>query len=133
MTRVVIGTNSFEDCTELVALHESLLLHIEADPLAVTLITPDGDDRLKRICVERNVAKAPDVAVVSTTGSSVAVFYEDQLLVMASVTSEGTINATLDLRPLGIRLFSNASGLMVGNSRLAGNRFVRGRAINLAD
>lgn len=133
MTTVVIGTNSFEDCTELVALQESLLLHIEADPLAVTLITPDGDDRLKRISVKGNVAEGQDAVAVSTTESCVSVFYNDQLLVMASMTNEGTINATLDLRPLGLRLFSSASALMVGNSRLAGNRFVRGRAINLGD
>ena len=88
---------------------------------------------LKHISVISNVAEGQDAVAISTTESSVSVFYEDRLLVMASVKDPETISATLDLRPLGLQLFSSASELVVGNSRLVTNKFVRGRAINLGE
>ena len=132
MTTVVLGTNNFEDCSELLALRESLLLQIAGTPPAVTLIIPEDDPSLPPIRVVQNVAEGQDAVTVRTTESSVFLLYQDHLLLTAIMADENKIMATLDLRPLGLRVFTTASALMVKDRALAENRFVRGRAINLA-
>ena len=58
---------------------------------------------------------------VVASDKSVAVFWDEAPLAIATLLDESTVSLRLDLRPIGINLFDDALGLHVGTNSFARN------------
>ena len=126
MATVFLGTNRISNCRSLLALQSQSLLKIDADPLRLTLTTPSDTSGVRQVRVEENQVKegsngSQSVNVIAQE-SSVSIFLADQLLVSAVLLKPDVIHVNLDLRPLGINLFSDATGLHIGKNTLSYNK-----------
>lgn len=134
MTDVVLGSNHFIDCVNIVAIRQHVLVRLEANPLRLSLTTPPDLPSARRVNIINNEIREgsdPKVQVVKSD-TSVAVFWEDVPLSIATVFGGVKVSLRLDLRPIGINLYDDASGLYAGGNRFAGNRIVNcGTAIAL--
>jgi hypothetical protein len=124
-TRVIIGGNEFVDCANVLVLRGEPLLRIASDPPRVTLITPAGWPDHQTVALRDNVLLAgqPHARVVRSESAVVLLFKE--VSVVTAVADEAqpqVIRTAIDLRPIGINVFSDASGLHVGTNVFSGNR-----------
>ena len=123
MTEVVLSSNRFVDCDAIVAIQQQELLRVHTSPLRVALTTPPDLPSGRSVQVVDNVKlaeSASNVRVV-TSDSSVAVFWDETPLVIATLLAEAMVSLRVDLRPIGINLFDDANGLHVGSNIFAGN------------
>ena len=133
MTSILAGTNRFIDCESLIALGGSPVLRVQPNPLRVSLMLPEGDERLAPVAVVENSVEADGAARVDVSESAVSIYYRDQLVLSAILVKGGEIALVLDLRPLGLSVFTEATSLRVGSSRFVRNNFIGVEAaINLA-
>ena len=101
------------------------LLRVAARPLRVTLTTPAGWDEARAVRVVENglTAGGPDARVLKSEHSVVLLLRGVPVVTaMADPSNMGEIHLRVDLRPLGIQLFDDASGLHVGSNLHTGNR-----------
>ena len=137
MPTIVIGTNRFVDCRNLLSVRGQPLLRIDTDPLRVTLTTPNDppDGRIVSVEDNRVTASAPATSPrVIVRDDYVAIFLGEHALVQATLIerSPAVIHVRLDLRPLGINLSDDSTSLHVGRNRLEHNEVVGAEnAINL--
>lgn len=134
MTDVVLGSNHFLDCINIVAIHQHPLVRVEANPLRLSVATPPDLPSARRVQIIDNEIREgsdPKVQVVKSE-TSVAVFLGETPLSIATLLGGAKISLRLDLRPIGINLYDDASGLHAGSNRFAGNQIVNcGTAIAL--
>jgi len=123
---VLIGTNRLIDCDTVLSLRGTPLLRVKVQPLRVSLTTPPDLPSGRALHVEANQLKPPgppqkaNVRVIAEE-HSVAIFWEDSALVIATALEESTAHVKIDLRRIGINVFDDADGLHVGPSVLARN------------
>jgi hypothetical protein len=123
--KVLLGGNEFVDCANIVEVRGEQLLRVAVGPLRITLATPAGWDEAQAIAVVENDLKlgAKGARVVGAE-HSVAVLSGDVPVVVAIADpgKPGEVHLRIDLRPIGIQLFDDASGLHVGSNLFTGNR-----------
>ena len=120
MKRILLGSNLFEDC-------ENVLI-ISGTPLFSYKIAPDGlkisfsissPPAKTSIQVEDNLKKKGDVEV-KTEKNYVAVKMGKKKLIEMSI-ERNTAVINLDLRPLGLSIYTDPNALHVGGSQLSQN------------
>jgi len=124
VTIVAIGSNHFIDCPTLIAVRQHALLRVAATPLRVSLTTPPDLPSGKMVQVVDNQHQCDSDSNVQVVASdkSVAVFWGEAPLAIATLLDEATVSLRIDLRPIGISLFDDALGLHVGDNVFAGNQ-----------
>jgi hypothetical protein len=123
--QVQLGGNEFVDCANIVEVRGEQLLRVAARPLRVSLTTPAGWDEARSVTVVENglTAGGPGARVLESEYSVVLLLRGVPVVTaMADPGNTGEIHLRVDLRPLGIQLFDDASGLHVGSNMFTGNR-----------
>ncbi len=118
---VSLGTNHFVDCDAIISIKGAPALKVTISPLRLTVATPADlpSGRLVRVIDNRpepvgSSAVSPLVRVVASE-KSVAVFWDQFLIAVATLLDDQTtVHLHVDLRPIGINVFDDASGLHVG-------------------
>lgn len=121
MSAVILGGNRFVDCGSLLVHRGVPLLRVEFDPLRVELRTPENlpSGRLARV---DPAGHGPEDHVrVVATSQSFAIFWDDDALVLATLLDAQTVHLKLDLRPLGINIYDDPSGLHIGGNLFSRN------------
>jgi hypothetical protein len=129
---VSLGTNHFVDVDTIVSIRNEPTLKIADGPLRITIVTPADLPSGRSIRVVENRPEptagssevAPQVRVV-VGDTNVAVFWEQFLIAVATQLGVGSVHVHVDLRPIGILLFDDASGLHVGAMQFS-NSTVKG-------
>jgi hypothetical protein len=125
MTEVVLGSNHFVDCANILAIRQHPLLRVSAEPLRISLTTPPDWSSARAIQVIDNRSEAPNSKLrIVQSETSVAVFWSEIPLVIATALGGNRVSLRADLRPLGINLYDDALGLHVGGNDFAGNQIV---------
>ena len=75
--------------------------------------------------IESSVSKHPAVEVIEENGSIVVTIQSSKVLVISAQENSAAITE-LDLRPIGLNLHGNQSGLIAGGSTLSGNTMAGG-------
>lgn len=121
MTEVLLGGNAFRDCDTLISVARIPVLKVRGDPLhielAVPILEPEAGGRLKFHMINRKIEGDPVVvrqSAIHGHDDELRLFHGHHLLLTASALSRETIHVHLDLRPLGLRVYSDAEGLHVG-------------------
>ena len=114
MTTIVLGTNRISDCRSLISLQQQSLLRVDTNPLRLSLTTPTQNPAVRHIRIVENVAmencEDQDALIrVVVQDASVTIFHGDHVLASAIRTDADTINLSLDLRVLGINLYTVGS------------------------
>ena len=126
MTNVVLGSNHFVDCANVVAIRQHALVRVTTRPMRLSLTTPPDLPSARQVQVVDNEVRDgsdPRVRVVRSE-TSVAVFWEETPLLIATALDVVKVSLRLDLRPIGINLYDDAAGLHAGGNRFAGNEIV---------
>ena len=124
VSTVAIGSNHFVDCQTLIAVRQHALLRVATAPLRLSLTTPPDLPNGRGVQVVDNQIEPDshaDVRVVASD-TSVAVFWGEAPLAIATLLDETTVSLRVDLRPIGIGLFDDALGLHVGRNVFTGNQ-----------
>ena len=123
MTTVVLGSNHFVDCSTLIAVRQHALLRVAVSPLRLSVVTPPGLPSGRAVHIVENERKPESDASVRVVVSdkSVAVFWKEAPLAIATLLDESTVSLRLDLRPIGINLFDDGQALHLANNVFAGN------------
>lgn len=120
MKRILLGSNIFEDC-------ENILI-ISGNPLFTYKIAPDGlkisfsissPPAKTSIQVEGNLKKKGDVEV--KTGKNYASIKMGKKNLLELSIEGDTAIVNLDLRPLGLSIYTDPNALHVGGSQLSQN------------
>ena len=123
MTDVILGTNRFVDCDAIVAIRQHELLRVFTSPLRVSLTTPPDLPSGRSVQVvdsDSQLQSAANVQVV-IGDRSVAIFWDETPLVIATLLGESLVSLRVDLRQIGINLFDDDNGLNIGSNLFAGN------------
>jgi hypothetical protein len=123
MTDVVLGTNRFVGCDTIVSLEQQALLRVHTSPLRVSLTTPPNLPSGMHVQVVDNVKQTESLenVVVVAGDTSVAIFWSETPLVIATLLAESLVSLRVDLRPIGINMFDDANGLHIGGNHFSGN------------
>lgn len=129
MSTFIVGTNRFEDCETLIAHRGTpvLIINVGEGGIKLDLRIPVGG---KLLVIDQNQVAEGDAQIVSTP-QMVSVVSDDTLVVHAVQLAEGSVLVDLDLRPLGVAIYTDAGGLFVAGSRLAKN-LVQGARVALS-
>jgi hypothetical protein len=134
MSAVLLGGNRFVECRSILAYRGNPVLHVDVDPLHVELVTPENLPSHRAVRVSRQ-ERSPekDIRVVATS-ESLAIFWREYALVVATRFDADTAHLKLDLRPLGINIYDDFAGLHIGTNLFSGNEVSHAAvAINLGD
>jgi hypothetical protein len=121
--RVILGGNDFIDCQALLSLKGTPILRVLFNPLRVDLSLPPDVPS----------ATTPLALTHVTTELSDAVFASgNHAVAIATLINPATDTAhlLLDLRPVGLNIYDDPSGLHVGNNLFSGN-VVKGAAVGI--
>ncbi len=126
---ILLGTNRFTRCQAMIRIKSHVVLRVEANPLRVDLSTPGGLPGVRKIRVETDASlaepkKASPGCFAVVQPSSITIVFDGQPLLFATQTDPKTVHIRMDLRPLGVAVYDDASGLHLGASTLAHNEFV---------
>lgn len=120
MSRIIIGTNIIEDCDNAITISNVPLFSYKMEQGKISLSfdvpCPPATNEIK---IKDNIIHKGDVTL-ETDSNYASVKLGDSLLIELSVKEEATI-VNLDLRPLGLRIYTDSYSLHVGNSQLSQN------------
>jgi hypothetical protein len=128
MGSVIIGTNKITNCQVVIGLKEQSLLQVTFSPLRVSLRLPPGLPSKISFEIADNAIKGegltlqPELRVVSGA-KNVSIFWNNLLLLSATLLDEETAHLKIDLRPIGIAVFDDPEGLHIGKSLMARSSF----------
>ena len=72
--------------------------------------------------IDNDLQEGSDPLVrIVVSDKSVAVFWEEIPLTIATLLDEANVSLRVDLRPVGINIYDDALGLHVGTNTIAGN------------
>ncbi len=122
-TTAIVGTNRLVDCPTLIGWGEHPLLSVATKPLRVTLTTPPNGSGgpCVRVKDNQNSGESENGLQVIAEPNSVSIFLNQEPLVVATLLDPDTIHIKLDLRPLGLVLYEDSRGLLIGTNVLAHN------------
>lgn len=130
MNQVILGGNGFRDCPTIIAFGGQPLLSVVPNSgeieLRVPARPPSGAASPLTITGARASGSDPGLLrqiVVRSHDDEVRVFFQHALLLVVSRLSETDTHVHLDLRPLGVRVFSDAEGLHVGMNDISNLAF----------
>jgi hypothetical protein len=128
LTTVLVGSNRFVDCETLIAIRGLELLRVSTNPLRVSLTTPPDLPSGKIVIVTENQIQGPpgDVRVVATD-KSVAIFWADAPIVIATLVQPDTVSLRIDLRPIGVNLFDEPASLHIAGNTYSSNTMRGGK------
>jgi hypothetical protein len=130
---VVFGRNRFVDCGALLAIEGTPVLEVLTDPLRVRLNAPPDLPSGRAVTVEDGRASPEAHVRLVSSPSSAAIFWDDELLVMATRLEDDLVHVKVDLRPIGMNVYDDVAGLHIGGNVMASNKFERfATGINLA-
>jgi len=127
MITVVLGSNHLVDCENILAIRQHPLLRVTTKPLRVSLTTPPDLPSARGVqVVDNEVREGSDAKVqVVKSETSVAVFWGEVPLAIATALDQTTVSLRLDLRPIGINLYDDAAGLHAGGNKFSGNEIAK--------
>lgn len=121
MNEVIVGGNGFRDCPIIIAFGGQPLLGVVPTSgeveLRVPARPPSADGGMLVIRGTRITGSDPVLLrqfLVLSHDDEVRVFLQHALLLVVSKLSATSTHVHLDLRPLGVRVFSDSEGLHVG-------------------
>ncbi len=128
MCSVIIGGNRITNCQTLISVKGMPLLQVSLSPLRVSLRLPkDLPSRIFFEVVDNDIKRETlvlnSVPHVVRGDTNVSVFWNDELLLSATLVNPETVHVKIDLRRLGILIFDDHEGLHVGRNVLAHNSF----------
>ena len=128
MRSVIIGTNRFINSQTVISLKDQPLLQVSVAPLKVSLRLPrDLPSRVFFEIVENELKEKGESAGsnphIVTAETNVSLFWNDVLLVSATLLDQETVHLKIDLRRVGINIYDDHAGLHVGQNTLTGNSF----------
>ncbi len=120
MSRVILGTNTIEDCKTVMTISGTPLFSYRVEPdgvkLSFKILSPPANTEIR---IEGNVIDRGNVAVKADQ-SSVTINHGNVKLLHLSIEGETAV-VHLDLRPLGLRIYTDSNALHVGSSQLSQN------------
>jgi len=127
MKRAILGSNTFEDCGNIIIVFGTPLFSYTIDgqvklsfkvlsPPANTPIHIENNDKIAGIVTVKADDKSASISL-NLPESKAA-----NKLIDLSIDN-GTAHINLDLRPLGLNIYSDKNAFHVGGSQLSGNVF----------
>jgi hypothetical protein len=120
VNRVILGTNLIEDCGTVMTISGAPLFSYKVEPdgvkLSFNILSPPADTEVR---IEDNVIRRGNVAVKADQ-SSVTISRDDIKLLHLSIEGDTAI-VHIDLRPLGLRIYTDSNALHIGGSQLSQN------------
>ena len=125
MITVALGTNHFVGMPTILGFRQEAVLRVDLDPLRVTLKTPPAMPlrRVVRVADNQRGEGSDEKVRVVTSETSVAVFWDETPLAIATLLNETTVSLRLDLRTIGLNVYEDALGFHVGNILLSTSTF----------
>jgi hypothetical protein len=123
MTEIVLGSNRFVDCEKVVVIDDTPLFSVRTDENGGLLASLDVTSPPARqpVKVRENNVLAGSVRVEAREDETLILLHESCLL-STRRTKEG-FDVSLDLRPIGLGIYSDANSLRLGASAFSGNWF----------
>lgn len=120
MSRIIIGTNSIEDCDTAITISGVPLFSykIEQGKVSLSFNVP-CPPATKEIQIKDNIIHKGEVTLKADLDSA-SVKLGNSLLIELFVKGD-TATAQLDLRPLGLRIYTDSNALYIGSSQLSQN------------
>jgi len=129
MCSVIIGANRITNCQTLISVRGRPFLQVSPSPLRVSLELPP--DLPSRVFFEIVDNESKGESLSSSSGlrivrseTNVSIFWNDVLLLSATLVDQETVHVKIDLRRLGILIYDDHEGLHVGKNLLANNSFM---------
>ena len=119
MNEVILGGNGFRDCATIIAFGGQPLLGVSRTSPEIEVRVPARGSASASLLIQGSRVSGSDAGLVRqilvrSHEDEVRVFYRHALLLVVSKLSETSTHVHLDLRPLGVRVFSDGEGLHVG-------------------
>lgn len=121
VNEIIVGGNGFRDCQTIIAFGGQSLLGVSGKSGDVELRVPmrNADPSGVGLVIDGHEISGADPILegqlfLRSHDDEVRVFFQHALLLVVSKLSPTTTHVHLDLRPLGVRVFSDAEGLHVG-------------------
>lgn len=132
---IVVGSNRFIDCQNVIVAGGAPVLRVAAPPLQISLGMPPRTP-IQFFVVDNREEQLPDsnsagrLAIVAEREAFDAFWEKKRILGARLIEEAGTfiIHLHLDLRPVGINIYNDLDTLFVGSIRLSGNVFERASA-----
>jgi hypothetical protein len=127
-----VGTNRIEDSEHVLAIGGNPLFSVDlSDGRPVLTVDLSSPPATNHIHIESNLVRVGDVAVSEQHGAT-AILLNDHTLIRVTVKGENDLTVDLDLRPIGLNVYTDQASLHVGGATLAGNVIRRCKvAINI--
>jgi len=120
MNRIQLGSNLFEDCENVLIISGTPLFSYKVEPggikLSFNVYSPPAKTAIQ---VEDNLKKKGDVEVEIGKNYAVIKIGKKKLLELSVEGDTAVIN--LDLRPLGLHIYTDPNALHVGGTQLSQN------------
>jgi hypothetical protein len=120
MKRVLLGSNLFEDCENVLIISGTPLFSYKIEPawikISFSISSPPAKTSIQ---VEDNLKKKGDVEVKTGKNYATIKMGKKNLLELSIEGDTAVIN--LDLRPLGLSVYTDPNALHVGGSQLSQN------------
>jgi hypothetical protein len=123
MTEIVLGTNRFVDCEQVVVIDGTPLFSVRTDEdrsllASLDIASPPARQPVK---VRENNVLSGSVRVETREDETLVLLQESCLL--SARRTKGGFDVSLDLRPVGLGIYSDANSLHLGASAFSGNWF----------
>ena len=120
MKRVLLGSNLFEDCENVLIISGTPLFSYKAEPARIKISFSISSPPAKTsIQVEGNLKKKGNVEVKTGKNYAAIKMGKKNLLELSVEGDTAVIN--LDLRPLGLSIYTDPNALHIGGSQLSQN------------
>jgi len=120
MRRIIIGTNSIEDCDTAITISDVPLFSYKIEQKKVSLcFNVPCPPATKEIQIKDNIIHRGEVTLKADLDSA-SVKLGNSLLIELFVKGD-TATAQLYLRPLGLRIYTDSNALYIGSSQLSQN------------
>lgn len=120
MTRVILGTNSIENCESAITIAGVPLFSykIDGDKVSLTfnISSPPANTEIQ---IKDNKIHKKEITL-ETKPNFVSVKLRGALLIELLIEKDSAI-VNLDLRPIGINIYTDANALHIGGSQLSQN------------
>ena len=120
MSQIVIGTNVIEDCDNAIIISGNPLFSYRMENETVLFsFNVSSPPATTEIQIKDNVIQKGTVTL-NADSKSIVVKLENSLLIELSIEGDSA-NVNLDLRPIGLHIYTDKNSLHVGGSQLSQN------------
>lgn len=123
MTEVVLGSNRFVDCERVVVIDDTPLFSVRTDEnrgllASLDIASPPARQLVK---VQENKVLSGSIRVEAREDETLLLLHESCLL--SARRTKGGFEVSLDLRPVGLEIYSDVNSFRLGASTFSGNTF----------